>query len=130
MTKFYAFYLPQFHPISENDISWGNGFTEWYNVIRAKKLFWGHQQPNLPGELSFYDLRTEETLVAQARLADEFGVDGFLFWHYWFGKGRRLLNAPFDKVLYLALRISLSHLLGQIIHGTKKLGTGIVMIRS
>lgn len=99
MTKIYAFYLPQYHPIAENDKWWGPGFTEWYNVVTAKKLFRGHEQPNLPGELGFYDLRTNETRLAQAQLAYEHGVDGFIYWHYWFGGGKRLLNIPFDKVV-------------------------------
>lgn len=94
-----AYYLPQFHPVPVNDKFWGKGFTEWTNVAKAKSLFKGHQQPRVPADLGFYDLRLEEIREEQARLAQEAGIEGFCYWHYWFGNGKEVLEMPFDKVV-------------------------------
>lgn len=99
MAKIVAFYLPQFHPIKENDEWWGSGFTDWRSVNMAKPLFKGHIQPKLPADLGYYDLRLEETRVAQSDMAQQYGVDAFCYWHYWFGEGKRLLQYPFDEVV-------------------------------
>lgn len=98
-TRFLALYLPQFHPISENDEYWGKGFTEWTNVGKAKPLFKGHYQPKVPADLGYYDLRMAEIREEQAQLAREAGIEGFCYWHYWFGNGKRLLEMPFNEVV-------------------------------
>ena len=97
--KFIAWYLPQFHVIPENDLFWGNGFTEWTNVKKAVPLYTNHYQPRLPhNDIGFYDLSDWHTLQKQAEMARKFNIYGFCFYRYWFN-GKSLLQKPLDLLL-------------------------------
>lgn len=99
--KILAMYLPQYHRVKENDIWWGNDYTEWEAVKNAKPLFKGHKQPRVPLNDNYYDLSNEngDTWRWQADLAKKYGVYGFCIYHYWFGEGKQLLEKPMKILL-------------------------------
>ncbi len=115
MTDFIALYLPQYHPIPENDKWYGKGFTEWNNVAKAKPLYKGHYEPHIPADLGFYDLRLPEIRRQQAQMAQEYGVSAFCYWTYWFGNGKTLLDMPIWEV-YKDNSITLPFCLGWANH--------------
>lgn len=96
-----AFHLPQYYPTEISDIHYGKGFTEWTNVGKARKLFPGHYQPRIPADLGYYDLRLPENRAAQAELARESGIEGFCYYHYWFGKKHTELDMPLNEIIRL-----------------------------
>ncbi len=97
--KLIAYYLPQYYEIEFNNKYWGKGYTEWTTTAKAKPLFKGHYQPHVPADLGFYNLLMPEAREAQAQMAKEYGIDGFCYWHYWFGGGKTIMEKPLNAVL-------------------------------
>lgn len=97
--KIIAYYLPQFHEIKENNMWWGEGFTEWVNVKNAKELYDGHYQPRIPLNNNYYNLLDDDVKEWQIKLAKENGIYGFCFYHYWFNEGHLLLEKPVEQFL-------------------------------
>lgn len=95
--KLIAFYFPQFHSTVENDEWWGEGFHDWKLVKEATPLFRGHNQPRLPIDQDYYNPCNKETLLKQVALAKEYGVGGFMLYHYWFD-GKLLLEKPLEMI--------------------------------
>ncbi len=96
-TRLICFYLPQFHPFEENNKFWGQGFTEWTNVTKAIPQFKDHYQPRLPSDLGFYDLRLKESILAQAKMANKYGIYGFCIHYYWFS-GKKIMDTPLELI--------------------------------
>ena len=97
--KVLAYYLPQFHPIPENDEWHGTGFTEWSKVRGANPLFLGHYQQHIPHpDIGYYLLDSPEILKKQVRVMRAAGVYGQVFYHYWFD-GKLILEKPAQMLL-------------------------------
>lgn len=99
MARIIAFFLPQFHDVPENNEWWGEGFTEWTNVKRAKSYFKGHMQPRVPLNNNYYDLLEKDTMVWQTSLIEDAGIEGLCYYHYWF-KGKKILEKPAENLLH------------------------------
>ena len=97
--KVLAMYLPQFHKVPENDLWWGYGYTEWDAVRRAIPLFKGHEQPKIPLNYNYYNLLEKKTMEWQAKLMHQYQIDGFCFYHYYFEKGKKILELPAENLL-------------------------------
>lgn len=96
--KIIPVYLPQYHCIPENDKWWGEGFTEWTNLKKAKPLFDGHYQPRVPLNQNYYNLTNIESIKWQCEIARAYGIYGFCIYHYWFN-GKLLLEKPLELLL-------------------------------
>ena len=88
--KIIAYFLPQFHEIIENNEWWGEGFTEWTNIKKAKTLYSTHEQPIKPLDNYYYNLLEKETMIWQTKLLEKYKIEGLCYYHYWF-EGK---NAP------------------------------------
>ena len=84
LPRILAFVFPQFHADSINDQLWGPGFTDWDSLRAApSKNRLGHPIPR-PTELGYYNYTDLEPRRRQGQLARQYGIDGFIFHHYWF----------------------------------------------
>lgn len=96
--KILAMHLPQYHEIPENNEWWGDGFTDWDNVKRAKPIYKNHNQPIIPLNKNYYNMTDVKTLKWQSDIAEQYGVYGFCYYHYWFN-GKKLLEKPCEILL-------------------------------
>ena len=94
-----AVYLPQFYENEDNNRWWGRGFTDWETVKTAEQYFVEHDEPKVPLGGKYYDLSRKETMQEQAKLAREYGIDGFCFYHYYFKDGKKELELPAENLL-------------------------------
>ena len=97
-SKIIAMYLPQFHEIPENNEWWGAGHTEWVSCKKAVSYGRGHCQPKIPLNNEYYNLLDIEFQERQNKLANDYGIYGFCYYHYWF-EGKLLLEKPMENML-------------------------------
>ena len=85
LPKVYALYFPQFHEDPLNNKLWGKGYTDWDNVRKMPPRNRFNRTILQPDEsLGYYDLLKFDIRQKQRILAQHYGVDGFIYHHYWF----------------------------------------------
>lgn len=101
-TKVYALHFPQFHQDALNDKLWGRKFTDWDNLNSSSQLNrYGAPILKPTKEIGYYDLMDYDIRKKQAEIAKKYGVDGFLYHHYWFydGDTTKVLYRPLEQML-------------------------------
>ena len=79
-----AYYFPQYHSIPENDEIFGENFNDWNLFKEIENVKVDCKLPlDPPIGLGYYDPTLIDVRIKQAVLAKKYGVDGFIYYHYW-----------------------------------------------